>query len=222
MALLNIILGLILCCLAWIFFLIFPSLDIQLASYFYNPVTHKFFSDNEGFLGFLHWFARFFPIFFSIVVVLFLLSSLFINKFKIKYRKEILFIAVCLWIGPGLVVNYIFKDHWGRPRPMMIEEFNGDKIFQPPLVISSQCDKNCSFVCGDASMGFWLFAFIPLASTRKRKALAFSSAVFAGGGLGLMRMAQGGHFFSDVVFCGIFVYITTWIVYALMYRNKKR
>ncbi|MDE4955228.1 PAP2 family protein, partial [Francisella tularensis subsp. holarctica] len=83
----------------------------------------------DGFLGFLHWFARFFPIFFSIIVILFLLGSLFIDKFKIKYRKAILFIAVCLWIGPGLVVNYVFKDHWGRPRPVMVKQFNGEKIF---------------------------------------------------------------------------------------------
>ncbi|MDE5018551.1 PAP2 family protein, partial [Francisella tularensis subsp. holarctica] len=43
----------------------------------------------------------------------------------------------------------------------------------------------------------------------------------AGGGLGLLRMSQGGNFFSDVVFCGIFVYISTWVVYALMYSKKE-
>ncbi|ACD30321.1 lipid A 4'-phosphatase LpxF [Francisella tularensis] len=221
MARFHIILGLVVCFFAWIFFLIFPNLDIQFAGHFYNSSAHQFIDGYDGFLGFLHWFARFFPIFFSIIVILFLLGSLFIDKFKIKYRKAIFFIAVCLWIGPGLVVNYVFKDHWGRPRPVMVKQFNGDKIFQPPFVISSQCDKNCSFVCGDASMGFWLFAFMSLLATRKKKLVAFIVAVVAGGGLGLMRMSQGGHFFSDVVFCGIFVYISTWVVYALMYRKKE-
>ncbi|MDE4969904.1 PAP2 family protein, partial [Francisella tularensis subsp. holarctica] len=80
-----------------------------------NSSAHQFIGGYDGFLVFLHWFAIFFPIFFSIIVILFLLGSLFIDKFKIKYRKAIFFIAVCLWIGPGLVVNYVFKDHWGRP-----------------------------------------------------------------------------------------------------------
>ena len=70
-------------------------------------------------------------------------------------------------------------------------------------------------------MGFWLFALMPLAVTRRKKAAAFSLAILAGGFLGYMRMAQGGHFFSDVVFCGIFVYISTWAVYAFMYRKKE-
>ena len=129
--------------------------------------------------------------------------------------------AMCLWIGPGLVVNFVFKDHWGRPRPIMIQEFAGDKLFQEPFVISNQCGKNCSFVCGDASIGFWIFAFMPLLATRRRKLLVFIVAIVAGSVLGLMRMAQGGHFFSDVVFCGLFVYICTWIVYLVMYKIKK-
>ncbi|WP_150464931.1 lipid A 4'-phosphatase LpxF [Francisella sp. SYW-2] len=220
MARFHIVLGFIVCFFAWVFFLIFPHLDIQIAGYFYDSSMHQFMGGYDGFLGFLHWFARFFPIFFSIAVILFLLGSLFIDKFKIKARKAIFFVAVCLWIGPGLVVNYVFKDHWGRPRPVMVQEFSGDKVFQPPFVISSQCDKNCSFVCGDASMGFWIFAFMPLVATRRKKAIVFTAAILAGGGLGLMRIAQGGHFFSDVVFCGVFVYICTWVVYAIMYRKN--
>ena len=222
MAKFHIIWGIVACFVAWVFFLIFPHLDIAAAGYFYDPTTQEFIgSASSGVLGSLHRFARLFPIFFSIIVILFLLGSLFTSKLRIKWRKEIFFVAVCLWVGPGLVVNYVFKDHWGRPRPVMVQEFAGDKVFQKPFVISNQCGKNCSFVCGDASMGFWVFAFMPLLATRRKKVLAFGAAIVAGGGLGLMRVAQGGHFFSDVVFCGIFVYICTWIVYWAMYERKK-
>lgn len=217
----HVALGIVVCFLVWLFFLIFPNVDIGVASHFYDPSTQGFVGGYDGALGFLHWFARFFPIFFSIGVILFLLGSLFIKCFQIKHRKEVFFVAVCLWIGPGLVVNYIFKDHWGRPRPVMVQEFSGDMVFQKPFVISNQCGKNCSFVCGDASMGFWLFAFMPLLVTRKKKLVAFTAAILAGGGLGWMRMAQGGHFFSDVIFCGVFVYICTWLIYWVMYERKK-
>lgn len=220
MAKLHIITGLIVCFIAWVFFLIFPHLDITLAGHFYNQATDTFSGNNSSILTFLHIFAMKFPVVFSIVVILFMIFTFFKKNMHFKYKKEILFVAVCLWVGPGIIVNVIFKDHWGRPRPVMVQEFGGDKVFQQPFVISNQCGKNCSFVCGDASMGFWLFALMPLAVTRRRKILAFSVAVIAGGGLGMMRMAQGGHFFSDVIFCGIFVYLSTWIVYSLMYRKK--
>ena len=203
------------------FVLIFPHLDLTLAGDFYSSTSGFAASLSHGFFGFLHTFTMRFPVVFSIAVILFLLGSLFIKAFRIKNRKAIFFIAVCLWVGPGLVVNAVFKNHWGRPRPYMVQQFDGNKIFQQPFVISNQCSTNCSFPCGDASMGFWLFALMPLAATRRKKALAFAIAVLAGGGLGLMRMAQGGHFFSDVVFCGIFVYICTWIVYRVMYERNK-
>lgn len=215
--------GVIVCFLAWVFFLIFPHLDLALASDFYDPSYGGFAaSTHHGVFGALHKFAMVFPVIFSIIVILFLIGSLFIKAFQIKNRKAIFFVAVCLWIGPGLVVNAIFKNHWGRPRPYMVQQFDGTKVFQQPFVISNQCTTNCSFPCGDASMGFWLFALMPLAATRKKKALAFAVAIAAGGGLGLMRMAQGGHFFSDVIFCGIFVYICTWIVYWVMYERSKK
>jgi membrane-associated phospholipid phosphatase len=31
-------------------------------------------------------------------------------------------------------------------------------------------------------------------------------------------MAFGGHFFTDVVFAGVFIYVIIWIVYAILYR----
>lgn len=218
----HVLWGLVACFVMWVFFLVYPNLDIAIAGYFYDPTTQTFIgSTSDGILGFLHTFARLFPIIVSIIVILFLLGSVFISKLRFKCRKEVFFVIMCLWIGPGLVVNFVFKDHWGRPRPVMVQEFAGDSVFQKPFVISNQCGKNCSFVCGDASMGFWAFAFMPLLATRRKKIIAFGTAIVAGGGLGLMRIAQGGHFFSDVVFCGIFVYICTWAVYWAMYGSKK-
>ena len=222
MAKFHFIIGLIVCFLCWVFFLVFPHLDIQFAGHYYDNSAGVFVGTYSSFFKFLNGFARIFPIVFSVATLLFLLTSLFVKKIQFKFRKELLFVLIVLIVGPGLIVNSLLKDHWGRPRPMMVQQFNGDKTFQPPFVISNECSKNCSFVCGDASMGFWLFAFMPLMATRKKRAIAFTMAILAGGGLGWMRMAQGGHFFSDVVFCGIFVYISAWAVYAIMYRSKKQ
>ena len=72
MAKFHIIWGFVVCFVAWVFFLIFPHLDITVAGYFYDPATQSFIgSTSDGILGFLHSFARLFPIYFSIVVILF-------------------------------------------------------------------------------------------------------------------------------------------------------
>lgn len=220
MSLFNLFIGLLACLVTWVIFLIFPNIDITIASYFYDNTTNSFIGNSSSLLTFLHYAARVVPIVISILGILFLMLII-VKGFKFKYKKELLYLLVCLWVGPGIIVNVFFKDNWGRPRPVMVKELGGEKVFQQPFVISKQCHKNCSFVCGDASIGFWLMAFVPLIATFRRRLAMLGVSMIAGGSLGLMRMSQGGHFFSDVIFCGIFIYISTAIVYLLFYKYKK-
>lgn len=118
-----------------------------------------------------------------------------------------LFVALCLSIGPGVVANEIFKDNWGRARPRQIVEFGGDKHFTPALVQAQNCERNCSFVSGEASSIFVL-CFAAAALFRRRALLLIGSGVILGSLAGLMRMAQGAHFLSDVVFAGVFMALT--------------
>ncbi|MDE4984229.1 PAP2 family protein, partial [Francisella tularensis subsp. holarctica] len=53
MAIFHIILGLIVCFFAWIFFLIFPNLDIKFAGHFYNSSSNQFIGWYDCFLVFL-------------------------------------------------------------------------------------------------------------------------------------------------------------------------
>lgn len=118
--------------------------------------------------------------------------------------RSALFVVLALALGPGLVVNVVFKDNWGRPRPSTIAEFGGPNHYVSPLLPSDQCPDNCSFPSGHASLGFWLVAPALLAPVGQRRrwvaaALAFGLAV------GVVRIAQGGHFLSDVAFSGVMV-----------------
>ena len=45
-----------------------------------------------------------------------------------------------------------------------------------------------------------------------------AGALAVGAGVGLLRMAGGGHFFTDVVFSGLFTFLTIWLVHGLIYR----
>ena len=131
-------------------------------------------------------------------------------------RKALLFVILSVALGPGLLANTLLKDHWGRARPTQIEAFGGSSHFTPAPLPAAECPRNCSFVSGHAALGFSLvaFAFLLPAGTARRRVIA--AALGFGGLVGLVRVAQGGHFLSDVVWAGLLVFGTTAILHWLI------
>jgi lipid A 4'-phosphatase len=82
----------------------------------------------------------------------------------------------------------------------------------------SQCGgTNCSFVCGESSSIFALFfAFALLSSGALRQTLLFT-AISLGMVSGLIRIIQGKHFLSDVIYSGIFMWLSTLITWWLVF-----
>lgn len=115
-----------------------------------------------------------------------------------------LYLIACAATGPGLVTNLLFKDHWGRARPAQIAEFGGDLDFTPALLLSDQCERNCSFVSGEASSIYLMFFALAMLFPSRQRRLVLAG-ILAGSIAGLIRMMAGGHFLSDVVFAGIFM-----------------
>ena len=52
----------------------------------------------------------------------------------------------------------LLKGFWGRARPNDILELGGNDNFSAWFQYSDACNANCSFVSGDASVGFALIA----------------------------------------------------------------
>jgi lipid A 4'-phosphatase len=138
-------------------------------------------------------------------------------------RRDFLRLSAVRWmvvlatliVGPGLVANVLLKDQMGRARPSQTEQFGGTKAFTPPLVVTNQCERNCSFVSGEASSMFALFFGLAMvAGERARAPLAVG--IVLGSFAGLIRMAQGAHFFSDVVFAAIFMALTAALMRFLL------
>ena len=126
------------------------------------------------------------------------------------------FLFLGLMLGPGLIANIVLKDMWNRARPIQVEEFGGQRYYSPPMVFSNQCEKNCSFVAGDAAMGFYLQIMAYVAGRR------FSGPLLAAGmavGLsaGLLRIGMGAHFFSDVIYAGVFMTLTIAGIHAALF-----
>lgn len=121
-----------------------------------------------------------------------------------------LFLAICLSVGPGIVVGSSLQDHWGRARPHDVVEFGGPKTFSSPIRPSDQCETRCSFVSGDASSIFIIFfAAALMFKTRARTLIALGLSL--GSAAGFVCMAQGVAFLSDVVFAGVLMALTAAI-----------
>ncbi len=134
--------------------------------------------------------------------------------------KAWLFLFVALVVGPGLVANVTFKDHWGRARPRDSLVFGGAQRFTPALYLSDACVKNCSFVAGDAAFGFYLPCVTYfVAPSRRRRVLAGALAV--GSVFALARLVAGAHFLSDILFAFFFMLLTNAGVHALFYGRRQ-
>lgn len=154
-------------------------------------------------------------------LVVFILT--FIRPDFYQRRKMALFVLTALVIGPGLIVNGIFKEHYGRPRPREIREFGGNQDYLP-VWIPDFSNQGKSFPCGHCSMGFYFIVLYYLWK-KKRKWLSrlalFFSMVF-GVTIGIARMGQGGHFPSDVLWSGGLVFlVTTFLYYYVFHLDRE-
>lgn len=126
-----------------------------------------------------------------------------------------LFVLSALVVGPGIVANLVLKDHLGRARPREIVEFGGTKLFTPALVPSRECPKNCSFISGEASSIYAAFFALAFVLPPYRVALIVSG-IAAGSLAGAIRIAQGAHFLSDVMFAGLIMAATVSLLHIVM------
>ena len=47
---------------------------------------------------------------------------------------------------------------------------------------------------------------------------AYAGAVAFGAAVGVLRILGGGHFFSDIAFAGVFMFLVAWLVHGLLLR----
>jgi lipid A 4'-phosphatase len=131
--------------------------------------------------------------------------------------RAVIFLMATMALGPGLLVNVLLKDHWGRPRPIDVTQFGGSEHFVAWWDPRGDCPANCAFVSGDVAGAFWTIAPAALAPPQWR-AVAYGAAFALGTGMAVIRMMAGAHFPSDVIFAGVFTFLIIWLAYAIIYR----
>jgi lipid A 4'-phosphatase len=196
----------------------FPQLDLDLARPFFDPAAGGFWFSFHPVSNALRDLSRWLVTLLVAPAVLAILVKLVLPRrpMLIPGRAAVLMVAT-LALAPGLVTNVLLKSHWGRPRPIDVVEFGGEEHFVPWWDPRGDCPDNCSFVAGEPSGAFWTLAPAALVPPAWR-ALATAGALVFSAGLGLVRMADGGHFFTDVVFSGFFTFLIIWLMHGLMFR----
>jgi lipid A 4'-phosphatase len=189
--------------------------DLLLEQRFYLPGTGWPYGELNPW-KFLYRFGIYPAMAMAVVSLLLVLASFFSVR-ALMYRKAALFFLLLMLLGPGLLVNTVLKDHWGRPRPRQMQLFGGDRAFHQ-VWERGEAGQGKSFPSGHASAAFYLIApyFVLRRSSRNRARAALAAGLCYGLLMGFARMAQGGHFPSDVVWAGGIVYLVGLALYHLL------
>ena len=204
-----------------LFFILFPKFDIFFSKLFF--FEEKFISDKYVFIRSLRSFLKDSMIVISIVSFLLIMVNFFFKKKKkpiLKPRTRLILIGFIVGpvIGCGLIANFYFKDNWGRARPVNIQEFGGEKIYTQPFIISDQCERNCSWISGEASAAFSFIAGTIII----KSPIFFLLNIIFGIIVSFCRIAMGGHFLSDNIFAMIFMIYLAIIYKYLVFLNLKK
>lgn len=200
-------------------FLLVPEIDLATSALFYDPQAGFWLADwapvriVEKSVPLISWGI-------GAIVVAGAVSLACGRQIWRLDARALVFVALATALGPGLLVNTVLKDHWGRARPAQIEPFGGAAKFTPAPLPADQCAHNCAFVSGHAALGFSLVGFAFLLPAGRRRRAAVVAAVGFGAAVGLARIASGGHFLSDVVDAGFLVVGLSWLLYrAIVVRR---
>jgi lipid A 4'-phosphatase len=219
----HILIVAILIVLTFAVFSIWPSLDISVSALTYDPI--KGFWINQTALSDLArnaiWNLSNLMVF--VAVIGFVWSFLSQRPTQKLPRRVWVFILLLYALGPGLIVNGILKEYWGRARPADTVAFGGTATFTPPIQITDQCAHNCSFVSGEASaaMAFALSVLLILRYFRPRLApLAYRLGQATTGVLVCIAAAQrivtGRHFLSDTILAILLVLLIALVLLRLL------
>lgn len=186
--------------------ILFPKIDLAVSGLFFTP-GEGFLARETPFESLVHsstgWLLLVVNL--SLVTLWFGRQRGWLSRAPLRGR-ELAYLLLVLALGPGLLVNVLLKDHWGRARPIDCQEFGGPLVFTPAFLPSDQGGR--SFSSGHAAgSAYWVVVVLILARSRSR-------AFWLGLALGYTllvawaRLAAGGHFLSDI--------LASWFILALL------
>lgn len=221
--------GLLLCVAA---FVKMPAVDLNVSQYFFTPgfgFTHRL---NPWVVAIYDWT----PLIgrgILVALVLFAVTCPWLVRWmrrqghqrwasecEGRWRKMAAVAVICGVLGPGLVIEGWLKNAVGRPRPVQVVNFGGDQPFKRVLEMGTDPQHHRSFVSSHAAAGYWLIS-LGLTSGALWRRRWLGIGLVLGSAIGLVRIMQGGHFLSDIIFAFYAVWIPCEMVAALD-RHRQR
>lgn len=191
-----------------------PAIDLAVSAFFFEPA--------EGFLSRGRPWEQL--VYHSVGALMFgvnlgllawcVIRSLRRTRFGRPCVRHLAYLLLLLALAPGLLVNALLKEHWGRARPVQVVELGGDRVFSPAFVPSDQ--RGGSFSSGHAAAAAYLVVVAWLVGGRRRAqwvALASAYALL----VGAARIAAGGHFLSDVLTSYLIVALAAFVLYGSLF-----
>jgi lipid A 4'-phosphatase len=197
--------------------------DLNWTGHFYSPGGQRggWERGRDFPWGLLYDYGEFLGLALTAAAVVFWVASIK-GKIGREYARPCLVVILTVVLGPGLLVNGILKNYWGRPRPVEISRFGGEweyrKVWDPGIP-----GRGKSFPCGHCSMAFSVAsaaAFFPIHPVMATGALVVG--VSYGIIMGVARIAQGGHFPTDVLWSGVLVLVLVATLYYVVFRIPER
>src|SRR5450631_1261042 len=197
---------------------IYPELDMKLAALFYDATSRSFPLKLNAVAALARdgsmWIAWAIAL---PAIVAWVVKLVRPDRPLLISGRAIVFLLATLTLSAGILTNLTFKSYWGRPRPVLVTEFNGDLPFVPWWDPRGGCGRNCSFFSGEGATAFWTLAPAALTPPAWRP-LAYAAATVFGATTSALRMAFGGHFFTDVAIAGLVTFLVIWLAHGWIYR----
>src|SRR3954466_13221047 len=197
---------------------IFPELDLKLAALFYDSTSASFPLKQSGLAAVARDGAMWIAWALALPALIGIVGKLVrpARRVMVPGRAGV-FLLVPVLLSAVVLTNLTFKSYWGRPRPVVVTEFNGPWQFVPWWDPRGECGRNCSFFSGEGATAFWTYAPAALTPPAWRP-LAYAVATAFGVVTSVLRMGFGGHFFTDVAAAGLVSFLVIWLAYAFIYR----
>lgn len=199
-------------------------IDATISGWFYDPAAATFPLRYNSMLEVLgHQWTRLLVIIAAFCVVAMYLLSFLLPILK-PQRRLLLFLSLAMTLAPLAVV--LLKAASVRHCPWSLQEFGGFaqhlSLFDdaPPGSPPGHC-----FPSGHASAGFCLFGFYFAGRVLERRGIALLGlwgGLAAGLALGVVRIAQGAHFLSDVLWAGLVCWLVILSVYLALFGRDEQ
>ena len=198
---------------------IYPELDLKLAALFYDPATKSFPLKFNTLAAIARdaamWIAWGLALPAIVALVVKLVRP---DRPMLMSGRAVVFLLVTLLLSAGVLTNLTFKSYWGRPRPVMVTQFNGPH--------GHSCRGGIRAAHAGATVRSSPARAPPRSGpTRPRRwrrrhggRWPMPRRPCSGSSTSVLRMAFGGHFFTDVAIAGLVTFLVIWLAYGYIYR----